>query len=704
MTEGVHRIPLLILLAISSCRPVQDERGSAPEAWSPPRTPSPSETADSLLSAPDSLGVLQAIMLGGADTAPRVLSMLREGEVPFPEYAALLLADSLVARGLGAPALEALGWTGDSLPPAARSDALVLRYEALLLEGRLPEATALRQSLPSRDSVLASRFHGALGLYRHERGLDDWRGALIQSIRLWPAGSIHRPAWLLLRDGMLSDPVEAESVADAFYAGGLWNELFDLASGMEAPPPRIVYLAARSRDRLGFYAEACGLLSTYLDRWPGGSDAESALMYLGLDLARAGLPDSGLAVLDRWEGLYPASPRRGNIPWYRGSILLENGRWADAVPHFERMLSEFPANVTADDSHLFLCLALLSTGRRADAAEALASMVSGRPTSVYAPCAAYLLGRLRWEEMNDPSGMDSLRAMTRLGRESMAARLALAALGTALPSPGVSSEPLDMWMRRNGIEPAPMVPAARRGAVLLAAGLRRWATGEFRAAEEAAGGAAGRFGPLYLQLGAWERMPTAGWRLSAAGDEPWPLDLWRLRYPAAWPEIVLPLCAEYGFDPLLAWAIMRQESMFDPSCYSPAGARGLIQMIPSTSEYVAIGQGWDDYSPDALFDPAVSLRYGICYLSGVAEEVDGPVQLLASYNGGPHNATGRWGAGTVPDDLFFCRITFDETRRYVEKVYANYEIYRMLYPGYAALVQQRFTRPLTISSAAGRSG
>lgn len=121
------------------------------------------------------------------------------------------------------------------------------------------------------------------------------------------------------------------------------------------------------------------------------------------------------------------------------------------------------------------------------------------------------------------------------------------------------------------------------------------------------------------------------------------MELWRLRYPAAWPELVLETSGSFGFDPVLVWSIMRQESMFQPWAASPAGARGLIQMIPSTSETVALEQGWDGYSPDALFEPAVSLRYGICYLSGIASEMNGPLKLLASYNGGPHNAIGRWG-------------------------------------------------------------
>lgn len=653
--------------------------------------------AEILLGAPDSLDALLAVRAGGASAAPRIMSMLSGGGIRImPGYTALLLAESLASAGMGREALQALSYATDSFPKTVMDDLLLTRYRALLCAGALGEATAIRAGVPQSDSVLRSRMLNALGWYRHSGGIDGWEGAFSESIRLWPSGYIHGPAWRLLRTSILADSSFASSLADAFYSGGLWNELYDVAVSAERPPAHLVYLAARTRDRLGYYREACVLLDRYLNRWPSGPDAENALMYLGLDLARSGLPDSGLAVLDRWEAAFPASTRRGNIPWYRGSILAESNRWAEAIPHFRRMQSEFPSNVATDDAAFYLCIALLETGRAAEARDGLAAFVSRYGRSVYAQYAGYMLGRLLLDGMNDPAGYDTLRAVSRLGSESIPAVLAQIRLGASPPSPGISTEPLESWMRRNGIEPAPPSPASNRALVLLDAGLRRWAMAEFRAAETLAGGG-GRLALTYIEHDVWERMPNAGWRLSTVAPEPWPMELWRLRYPAAWPELVLETSGSFGFDPVLVWSIMRQESMFQPWAASPAGARGLIQMIPSTSETVALEQGWDGYSPDALFEPAVSLRYGICYLSGIASEMNGPLKLLASYNGGPHNAVGRWGASSLPDDLFFGRITFNETRLYVEKVYANYAVYRQLYPEYAVLAQPRFTRTLTLS-------
>lgn len=104
------------------------------------------------------------------------------------------------------------------------------------------------------------------------------------------------------------------------------------------------------------------------------------------------------------------------------------------------------------------------------------------------------------------------------------------------------------------------------------------------------------------------------WDISSVdGDRP--RELWMLRYQMAWPELV-PAGERYDLESLFVWVIIRNETMFQPDCYSTAGTRGLIQVIPSTSEYVADTMGWDDYSPDRLYDPAVSLEYGISYIGG----------------------------------------------------------------------------------------
>lgn len=113
----------------------------------------------------------------------------------------------------------------------------------------------------------------------------------------------------------------------------------------------------------------------------------------------------------------------------------------------------------------------------------------------------------------------------------------------------------------------------------------------------------------------------------------------------------------HGIDPALLAGLVRQESNFDPSAGSPAGARGLTQLMPAT----AAGLGVSDVT-----DPAQALEGGARYLAQQLERFGGDVTLaLAAYNAGP-GAVQRHG-GVPP---------YAETQSYVKKVQAFAAAYR----------------------------
>ncbi|MFO7949655.1 MAG: transglycosylase SLT domain-containing protein [Candidatus Fermentibacteraceae bacterium] len=643
------------------------------------RPPAPMLAVLLLEGPPDSSTALRALFLGGAFVAGEVTAGLQRGRWPLPEYVALLAADSLVSAGRYAAALDLLRGVPDTLPKAADSRRRLLLAASHLNAGSADTAGALlARALDEDEDELASAILNARALWLRRRGVRGWRDDLVRSFRLWPAGDMHAEAFRLMLPDLLEDSSLASSVADPFYSGGLWNELYQMARLAENPPAHLYYLAARTRDRLGFYGQAEGMLERYLETWPDGEDAPLALIYLGLDRARMGETDAGLACFDLFESRHPGNRRMGNLPWYRGSVLADAERWEESIPHFRRTLQRYPDNVTADDAHLYLCLALMETERFGEAVEELERFTRRWNRSVYLDAARYWLGRLRLET-GLPGGREELEGLVSDSPHSLPASYARRLMGLPAWRPEHTDEPLEDWMSRNGLEPAGPPPAALRGRALVDAGLRSWGVAEMRRAEDVLGSPA-PLGPFYLAGGIWERMPSAAWRMwSLADDGTRPLELWKLRYPEAWPHIVVPVCRRWGFDPLLAWAIMKQESAFQPACYSTAGARGLIQMIPSTSEYVARENGWGNYSPDRLYRPEVSLEYGISYLSGVAADLGHLHFTLAGYNGGPHNAA-RWGAGKVSPAMFFSRITFNETKRYTEIVAHNYDVYRAIYP------------------------
>ncbi|HYG85997.1 MAG TPA: lytic transglycosylase domain-containing protein [Azospirillum sp.] len=143
----------------------------------------------------------------------------------------------------------------------------------------------------------------------------------------------------------------------------------------------------------------------------------------------------------------------------------------------------------------------------------------------------------------------------------------------------------------------------------------------------------------------------------------------------------------FTVDRALVFAVMRQESRFDPRMVSSAGATGLMQIIPSTAEHV-VGRHDDladqDTGRPALFDPANNMELGQRYLAELmtTPEVNSNLILLAAaYNAGPGTLS-KWrrerGLDSIDDPLLFVEsLPYAETRDYVGKVLANFWIYRL---------------------------
>jgi soluble lytic murein transglycosylase-like protein len=140
---------------------------------------------------------------------------------------------------------------------------------------------------------------------------------------------------------------------------------------------------------------------------------------------------------------------------------------------------------------------------------------------------------------------------------------------------------------------------------------------------------------------------------------------------------------EGGFrtDRALIYALIRQESSFNPDAVSPAGARGLMQLMPATARFVARVSGHPAADAERLGDPELNMTLGQNYLqlllseSGVNYDL---FRLAVAWNGGPGNME-RWRrAADDPADplLYIETIPAKETRNFIEQVLANFWIYR----------------------------
>jgi len=152
-------------------------------------------------------------------------------------------------------------------------------------------------------------------------------------------------------------------------------------------------------------------------------------------------------------------------------------------------------------------------------------------------------------------------------------------------------------------------------------------------------------------------------------------------YPLAYWELVRDRCLERRLDPFLVLGLMKQESLFVPDIASPAGAVGLMQIMPATGSRVARDLGLAGFRTALLEDPEVNLRIGTAYLSGLVERFRACWPwVLAAYNAGPE-AVERWKAAMpeAEQDEFVEGISYKETRIYVRKVLEGWFWYRKLY-------------------------
>ncbi|WP_218081467.1 lytic transglycosylase domain-containing protein [Anthocerotibacter panamensis] len=153
---------------------------------------------------------------------------------------------------------------------------------------------------------------------------------------------------------------------------------------------------------------------------------------------------------------------------------------------------------------------------------------------------------------------------------------------------------------------------------------------------------------------------------------------WEAAYPTPYWDDLSTWARQQEVNPLLALALMRQESAFEPAIRSRVGALGLMQIMPATGQQIAGALGVSNYS---LTRPNDNIRFGTWYLAHTHERwQDNSLLAVASYNAGPGNVS-KW-VKTIPlsdPERFIEQIPFRETKGYVKSVFGNYWNYLRLY-------------------------
>jgi soluble lytic murein transglycosylase len=170
--------------------------------------------------------------------------------------------------------------------------------------------------------------------------------------------------------------------------------------------------------------------------------------------------------------------------------------------------------------------------------------------------------------------------------------------------------------------------------------------------------------------------------LAASDDPALPKAFWEMLYPFGWRDDVTAAAKQTGLDPFLVAAVVREESSYYPRAVSRTGARGLMQLQPSTARPMAQHRGMAFGSGELLDDPRSNIDMGTAFLAGLMAEFKDPRLALAAYNAGPARARTWWKTRRTSDlEAFVEQIPFDETRLYVKRVMLSWDEYRRVYGG-----------------------
>lgn len=154
----------------------------------------------------------------------------------------------------------------------------------------------------------------------------------------------------------------------------------------------------------------------------------------------------------------------------------------------------------------------------------------------------------------------------------------------------------------------------------------------------------------------------------------------KLSFPNEYSIYVENAAAEYDLDPSLIYAVIRTESGFDPNAQSEVGACGIMQIMPSSFEWLQEKRGCaGKYTTEDLFNPEICIDYGSYLLRYFYDYYGDERCAIAAYNAGFVVSDWLENEEYSPDGKTLVEIPYPETSNYVKKVEDAKEMYNKLY-------------------------
>ena len=485
-------------------------------------------------------------------------------------------------------------------------------------------------------------------------------------------------------------------------------ELFNqYTSESGTAPPELLMMLGRAYREIGNPQAAITTFQTVIDSYPTDPAFGQAHLEQGRTLFLSGDTNAAIEKYLSFATNHADTPEAAEALWRAGYLYSTQDNLERALATFETLGQNHPGSTWAQEG-LFLGATLAYNQQNIGMAAQLFSRLATIGTGEHKAAALLWVGRLYQRDGKDDLARQAFQAAAAAdpgGYYSLRADDLLHGRQPFDPPPGINlnaDEAAEMaeaeaWLRQTfAIEQegplAPLSDALKTDPRMIR-GQELMAVADFAAAED-------EFESLRLE---YEDDPLATYQLALffrdvglnrlsitaaatllndaeVDDLSAPRLLARLRYPVYYKDLVLPEAKANNLDPLLVFALIRQESLFEGLATSYAAAQGLMQIIPDTGEWVAMQMRWPNYRNSDVYRPYINIKFGTYYLRWVLNQVDNlPHVALAGYNGGPGNAM-QWLNISGPDlDLFVQTITYEETRTYVRRIYEQYSVYRNLY-------------------------
>ncbi len=499
-------------------------------------------------------------------------------------------------------------------------------------------------------------------------------------------------------------------------------ETFRILLEREPNPPNrpdILLRMGIALYNLGKRGESVVVLEKLVKDYPEREQTAEALNWIGKSYSKLGEREKGIKAFQRIISSYPEGEWADDALFYIGNIYREANDLKMALKFYGRLAAEYPESKYADSAIWWNAWGYYGAAEYKKSEQTLQDLLNRYPRSFLVHQARYWQGKTA-EKRDDPA-----RAVVYYDRVlkkgpytyyGYRAAERLAALGGprgAAPA-DVPVDPVD-GVPACAAEPCPEDPLAayemdegppvwtdetrellaaepsfKKTLELMQLDMRKEAALELWGLQERLPHARGEqigLSKAFFELGDYYRsllIVLRNYQPYLDGRAPeTPADLWVLAYPQGYWDSIVTYSKKYGQDPFFIAAIIREESQFQPVALSPAGARGVMQVMPQTGEWVARNANVAGFDRSRLFEPDMAINVGTWYIGHLMKRFrNDPLYVAAAYNAGPE-AVSSWlsrnGSASVERDVFVESIPFSETRGYVKKVLRNYAEYKRIY-------------------------